>query len=139
MGFFGRLAEFFGGRTRAPIGHAAPVEVHVPPRVGDRPQDSEAQKIVKQICQQALATPHEWRAKLNSSRRWQVLKDEPPERQIAVMLAAIYRKPTSVATIYNAETWQAQEVRKAIVSQFFLNRNPNGASPSSVVCAPGQL
>lgn len=104
----GKEAE---GTTQAPsMGTAQP-------DVADLPQDTEAQRIVREICAQAIeAAQGNWKVQLSSSARWQALKDEPEALQIEVMLAAIPRHNKGAAC-YTGRVWQVEELRRAIVGQ----------------------
>jgi hypothetical protein len=87
------------------------------PEASDLPQNTEDQRIVRQIIHEAIEKAgRSQQAKLSDSARWNELKNEPADLQIAVMVCAAYKRPKgSVAFVGNS--WQVESLRHAIVSQ----------------------
>jgi len=104
----------FSGDEQRPGGDASGPE--------DPAQDVEARRIVDQICEEALASRRDWRAQVSDSRRWRSLKDGPPELQVAVLRAATEKRPWRGRR--GGDTWQVEELRKAMVSQLVRRSLP---------------
>jgi len=121
MDFIRRIFGLLGGQERPSSTLGGKSFWASAPDVADLPIDTDAQKIVRQICEEALAAKDGWQAKLSDSSRWIALKDEDLTLQVAVMLAAIYRRPRGSVT-YAGHSWQLEELRKNILSQL-LRRN----------------
>jgi hypothetical protein len=113
----------------AGVDQAAP-RFSMRPQVDDLPSTSDAQRTVRDICAEAVAAAKGgWQVKLADSATWLALKSEPADRQIAVMMAAIDRRPHGSAA-FAGSAWQVQHLRNTIVSQV-LRRNL--AFPSEVL------
>jgi Domain of unknown function (DUF4132) len=114
-----RLAALFGNRSE-PLGSEQPDNpfgsFQKLPEASDLPTDTEVQRIVRQICEEAIARAEGWQVKLSDSARWNALKKESEELQIAVMLTAAYQRPQG-SVAYVGNSWQVQSLRNAIVSQ----------------------
>ena len=98
MDFIRRIFGLLGGQERPSSTLGGKSFWASAPDVADLPIDTDAQKIVRQICEEALAAKDGWQAKLSDSSRWIALKDEDLTLQVAVMLAAIYRRPRGSVT-----------------------------------------
>lgn len=120
MEFLRRVFGIFGpyGGPRPDVGDGL---FGYMPSLEDLPADTEAQRIVRKICEEAFAASRSWQVKLSDSARWHLLKNEGEQQQIAVVLAAVTRRP-AVAHSYDATSWKVHEIRKNIVSQV-LRRN----------------
>lgn len=96
MSLLGRLGALFGG-GKAPD-----------PAIDRGPLRDDPYAIMQLICAQAREATTHWQKKLSDSPRWLALKDEPAERQIAVMLAALTQE---------RKDFQTQDLRHAIIAQ----------------------
>ena len=81
------------------------------PRVG------EVDAIFAQIVEQAIKAGTGYRVKLSGSDRYQQLKNEPDAMKLAVVEAAAEGTPRRGSRSYSGNSWQVQDVRKAIISQ----------------------
>jgi hypothetical protein len=114
-----RLAGLFGNRSQGPSSEQPDnilVNAEILTEASDLPQDTEAQRIVRQICEEAIAMADRWQVKLSDSARWNALKKESEDLQIAVMLTAAYQRPQG-SVAYVGNSWQVQSLRTSIVSQ----------------------
>jgi hypothetical protein len=93
------------------------------PEVADLPTGTEAQRIMKTICAQAIAANDGWQKKLTDSPAWMALKDEPAELQIAVMLTAADDRQFSTAA-YSGDSFQLETLRTAMVGQLLRRDLP---------------
>ncbi len=93
------------------------------PEVADLPTRTEAERIIKTICAQAIAANDGWTKKLTDSPVWLALKDEPAELQIAVLLAAADDRQFSTAT-YSGDSFQVEALRTAMVGQILRRDLP---------------
>jgi len=86
------------------------------------PRDGEARRVLHQVCEEAVAASADrWRVELSDSARWQAVKHDAPELQIALMWAAIDRSARG-GSAYGGRGSQVAELRKSMVSQL-LRRN----------------
>jgi len=123
MGLLQRIAGLFSGRSNRVAPTTAPAVT--PGRHGEvdaLPRSSAAERVVQQICAEALASSREWRIKLSESPRWQALKTNPPELQAAVLMAALDRR--SGRASHRRDDWRAQDLRKSMVSQLVRRALP---------------
>lgn len=120
MGIFRRIAGIFGRRYQSSPGLPGFVTM---PSVEDLPTDTDAQKVVQEICQEAIAAKQGWQVKLSDSARWAALKNDDGQLQIAVALAAVVRRPSG-SFAYSGSSWEVEQLRNSIVSQLVRRNLP---------------
>lgn len=118
MDLFKKLTTFVGralnsGALNGPGTNLGGMDAR--PQAHELPTDTEAQRIIRQICYEALAGGNNWQAKIGESQRWQELKGEPEALQIEVMLAALDQDHAS-SRYYSGNAGAVEEVRRNIVS-----------------------
>lgn len=96
------------------------------PKTNDLPTDTEGQRIVKTICKQAIGEPNQWPKKLSFSPRWLALRDDPPELQIAVMLAAVNPARDEIK-FYAGDSYHVEALRNSMIIQIVRRDLPFSA------------
>lgn len=123
MSILNTLRGLFGGAGEGPqvtVRTVLPTSRDMP--TSDRmPRDTEAQAILADIVQQAIAAGAQWRIKLAGSARWQSLKNEPPELQRAVLFAAI-DPPKRSGRSYGGDSFKVEDAKRQIVGQLLKRR-----------------
>lgn len=93
------------------------------PEVADLPTGTEAERIIKTICAQAIAANDGWTKKVTDSPVWMALKDEPAELQIAVLLTAVDDRQGDVH-VYRGDSSHVESLRNAMVAQLLRRDLP---------------
>ena len=109
MGLFDTIRSLLGG------GPAQGRQVSTVPL----PRDTEAQAVLAEIVEQALAAKQGYQAKLAASPRWQALKNDPPALQRGVLYAAI---DTQRANNNGSDAWLVREACRQIVGQLLKRK-----------------
>lgn len=122
MGLLQRLVGLIGGRPRPP--HVPEVAAVVAAPKPPPPARGEPAGVVRQVCGEAIGATADWRASLGESRRWQALKNQAPELQVAVLFAAL---DGSRDAVFLNDRWQAERVRREMVGALLRRSLPLAA------------
>lgn len=121
MSLFQRLARLIAPK---PADRAMPIGLgRDMPTLDDLPSASDADRIIHQVCREALAAMQGWQPKLSDSPRWMALKDDAARLQIAVALGACVTRPRGSIT-YRGDAHQIESLRNTIVSQILRRDLP---------------
>jgi len=116
MSLLKRLADLFRGRTDGSAGASQPARAPSPDEpAGPAPTPSQAARTVDLIRSQALGFGGG--DQLSKSVRWQLLKDDPPELQVAVLRVVLDREARA-----SGYDWRLQTLHRSMLVTL-LRRN----------------
>lgn len=117
-----RLASLLGGRragARATPAEHSPSPPETSPAHRPVPADAGAERLIGQICDEALAAEVNFDKKLAASAAWRTLNAAPAEQQCAVLFAALRAYLRG-----GHRQWQVRELHKLMVSRLLRRDLP---------------
>lgn len=122
MSLLKRLASLLGGRrtdARAAQGESQSPPSEASPAERPVPADADAERLIGQICEEALAAEVNFDKKLAASAAWRTLNAAPAEQQRAVLFAAL-----SAYLRGGDRQWQIRELHKSMVTRLLRRDLP---------------